>query len=117
MSEPAPPVTGPVPNPVAEWVASLPPPPFVDATAAPGQSRFAPLSPRVAILVAAFAIIGLLLWMARDSVRPFILGILFVYLSIHRSAGWRVEVCAARWRSSSCMWSRSSPSSSSSHSP
>ena len=80
MSEPAQPVTGAVPNPVAEWAASLPPPPFVDATAGPGESRFAALSPRVVVLVAAFAIIGLLLWMARDSVRPFILGLLFVYL-------------------------------------
>ena len=80
MSEPAQPVTGAVPNPAAEWAASLPPPPFVDATTGPGESRFAPLSPRVAVLVAAFAIIGLVLWMARDSVRPFILGLLFVYL-------------------------------------
>ena len=65
---------------LATWSASLPPPPFLDAAAGPGARRFAPLSPRVAILIAAAFIIGLILWMARDSVRPFIIGLLFVYL-------------------------------------
>ena len=39
-----------------------------------------PLSPRVAVLIVAAIVIGLLLWMARDSVRPFVVGLLFVYL-------------------------------------
>ncbi len=59
---------------------SLPPPPFVNPAAGPGESRFVPLSPRVAVLIAAAVIVGLVLWMARDSIRPFILGLLFVYL-------------------------------------
>ena len=42
--------------------------------------RFAPLSPRVAVLIVAAIVVGLLLWMARDSVRPFVLGLLLVYL-------------------------------------
>jgi len=67
-------------NRLASWSASLPPPPFLDATAPPGQRRFAPLSPRVAVLIAAAVVVGLILWMARDSVRPFIIGLLFVYL-------------------------------------
>ena len=45
-----------------------------------GPPRFAPLSPRVAVLLVAAIIVGLLLWMARDSVRPFVLGLLLVYL-------------------------------------
>ena len=45
-----------------------------------GQGRFVPLSPRVAVLIVAAIVLGLLLWMARDSVRPFIVGLLFVYL-------------------------------------
>ena len=32
------------------------------------------------MLVAAALVLGLLLWMARDSVRPFIVGLLLVYL-------------------------------------
>jgi predicted PurR-regulated permease PerM len=80
MDEPAPPtVAGPA-NPLARWVASLPPPPFVDRTAEPGWQRFAPLSPRVAVLIVAVIIVGILLWMARDSVQPFVVGLLVVYL-------------------------------------
>jgi predicted PurR-regulated permease PerM len=58
----------------------LPPPPFVDPAAPAASPRLAPLSPRVAVLIVAAIFIGLLFWMARDSVRPFILGLLFVYL-------------------------------------
>lgn len=62
-------------SPVARWAAALPPPPFVDS-----DHRLARLSPRVAVLIVAAVIVGLILWMARDSIRPFILGLLFVYL-------------------------------------
>ncbi len=80
MDEPAPPtVDGPA-NQLAVWAASLPPPPFVTEAGSPGSYRMAPLSPRVFILIAAGLIAGLVLWMARDSIRPFILGLLFVYL-------------------------------------
>jgi predicted PurR-regulated permease PerM len=61
-------------------VAALPPPPFVDASAPADAPRFARLSPRVALLIGAAIVVGLLLWMARDSVRPFIVGLLLVYL-------------------------------------
>jgi predicted PurR-regulated permease PerM len=40
----------------------------------------APLSPRVAVLIAGAVILGLVLAMAADAVRPFIVGLLFVYL-------------------------------------
>jgi predicted PurR-regulated permease PerM len=80
MQEPAPPVPDGAPNDLARWAATLPPPPFIDADGATGKWRFAPLSPRVAVLIAAAIVIGILLWMARDSVRPFVVGLLFVYL-------------------------------------
>jgi predicted PurR-regulated permease PerM len=64
----------------AQWVASLPPPPFVDPAGGLGTGRFAPFSPRVAILVATAVVFGMVLAMAADSVRPFIVGLLFVYL-------------------------------------
>jgi len=80
MDEPAPPVAERPANPLATWAAALPPPPFVNTMAAPGASRFMPLSPRVAVLIVAAIVAGLVLWMARDSIRPFILGLLFVYL-------------------------------------
>jgi predicted PurR-regulated permease PerM len=80
MDEPA----GPAPEDaairVAEWAASLPPPPFVDMSGAEGQRRFTPLSPRVAVLIAAAVLLAILLIVAQDSVRPFIVGLLFVYL-------------------------------------
>jgi predicted PurR-regulated permease PerM len=80
MDEPAPPVADGPAIALARWAAALPATPFVNASAGPGESRFVPLSPRVAVLIAAAIVAGLVLWMARDSIRPFILGLLFVYL-------------------------------------
>jgi len=80
MDAPAPTVAEGESSKVARWVASLPPPPFVNVLAGPTESRFVPLSPRVVVLIAAAIVAGLVLWMARDSIRPFILGLLFVYL-------------------------------------
>jgi predicted PurR-regulated permease PerM len=64
----------------AGWAASLPPPPFVDTSGPDGHRRFTPLSPRVAVLIAAGVLLAVLLMIAQDSVRPFIVGLLFVYL-------------------------------------
>ena len=61
------------------WSAVLPPAPFV-VIDDEGRRRMAPLSPRVAVLIGAAIVIALILWMARDAVRPFILGLLLVYL-------------------------------------
>jgi predicted PurR-regulated permease PerM len=66
--------------PPPDWVAALPPPPFVDSASYPDHPRLAALSPRVAVLIVTALVIGLLLWMARDAVRPFVLGLLLVYL-------------------------------------
>lgn len=68
-----------VPDAMA-WVATLPPPPFVDPASAPGSPRVAHLSPRVAVLIGAAIVVGVLLWLARDAVRPFVVGVLAVYL-------------------------------------
>ena len=77
MNEPAPP--GPAAS-QGTGAAGLPPPPFIRPHV-PGQPpAFAPLSPRVVLLIVAGLVLGLLLWMARDAVRPFIIGLLFVYL-------------------------------------
>ena len=79
--EPAQDTAEPEATPPNPWAAALPPPPFIDAAAPPGSPpRFAPLSPRVAVLMAVALIVGALLWMARDAVRPFVVGLLLVYL-------------------------------------
>lgn len=67
--------------------AALPPPPFLRPAVDGEAPRFVPISPRVVVLLVAAAVLGLLLWMARDSVRPFIVGLLLVYLldgPVHR---------------------------------
>ncbi len=75
-----PPAPGAGTSTTSLWVATLAPPPFVDPASPAGAPRFAALSPRVAVLIAATVVIGLLLWMARDSLRPFVVGLLVVWL-------------------------------------
>jgi predicted PurR-regulated permease PerM len=71
---------GAEPEPATTWVGTLPPPPFIDPAAPAGTPRFAPLSPRVALLLFATFVVGAMLWMASDTVRPFVVGLLLVYL-------------------------------------
>ena len=66
--------------PAARWVAALPPAPWIDLNADLSVRRFVPMSPRAAVLIVAAIVVGLLLWLAIDSVRPFVVGLLFVYL-------------------------------------
>ena len=80
MDEPAVPAPADAATRASEWAARLPPPPFVDISADDGQRRFKPLSPRVAVLIVAGVMLTILLVVAQDSVRPFIVGLLFVYL-------------------------------------
>jgi predicted PurR-regulated permease PerM len=81
MSEPArSSADGPSSPATAAWVASLPPAPFVRAGQDGASTRFEPLSPRVAVLIFAALLVGTLLWVAQDSVRPFVVGLLAVYL-------------------------------------
>ena len=78
----APPASGETVAATADrhWSPDLPPAPFVRVDPATGERRIAPLSPRVGVLLVAAIVIGLLLWMARDAVRPFVVGLLLVYL-------------------------------------
>lgn len=76
------PAADPAAKPAADpaWAANLPPPPFIDPAAPRDVPRFAALSPRVAVLIGAAILLGVLFWMSRDSIRPFIVGLLLVYL-------------------------------------
>ena len=64
-----------------DWVSvRLPWPPYIDPSSRPESPRMAPLSPRVAILIGALVLAFALLWMTSDAVRPFVVGLLLVYL-------------------------------------
>jgi predicted PurR-regulated permease PerM len=64
-----------------DWTnIDLPRPPFVDPTSPIDSPRIAPLTPRVAVLIAGIVILGVLLWLASGAVRPFVVGLLVVYL-------------------------------------
>jgi predicted PurR-regulated permease PerM len=64
-----------------DWLTvTLPRPPFVDPASPADAPRLAPVSPRVAVLLLAVVVVGALLWIASDAVRPFVVGLLFVYL-------------------------------------
>lgn len=68
-------------DPPIDWVGiTLPRPPFVDPASPVEAPRLASLSPRVAVLLLAGIVLGVLLWLASDAVRPFVVGLLFVYL-------------------------------------
>ena len=70
----------PAPHPI-DWLSvRLPRPPFVDPASPSDAPRLAPLSPRVAILLTAALVAGALLSMTSDAVRPFVVGLLVVYL-------------------------------------
>jgi predicted PurR-regulated permease PerM len=67
--------------PPTDWISvDLPRPPFVDPASPIDAPRVAPLSPRVAVLICAVVALGVLLWLASDAVRPFVVGLLVVYL-------------------------------------
>lgn len=70
----------PAPHPI-DWLSvRLPRPPFIDPASPSDAPRLAPLSPRVAILLTAALVAGALLSMTSDAVRPFVVGLLVVYL-------------------------------------
>jgi predicted PurR-regulated permease PerM len=58
----------------------LPRPPFIDPSSPIEAPTIAQLTPRVAVLIAAAVVVGVLLWIASDAVRPFVVGLLIVYL-------------------------------------
>ncbi len=79
MNEPVAEGVAAPPSP-AEQVAALPPPPFVRTSGSGEPPRFTSLSPRVGVLIVAAIALGILLWIGRDGVRPFVLGLLLVFL-------------------------------------
>jgi predicted PurR-regulated permease PerM len=56
-----------------------PPAPFRDRRS-PDAPRLRPPTPRVALLIAAALVVGVLLWLGREALRPFVVGLLLVYL-------------------------------------
>jgi predicted PurR-regulated permease PerM len=66
--------------PVDWTTVELPRPPFVDPASPIDSPRIAPLTPRVAVLIAGIVILVVLLLLASQAVRPFVVGLLVVYL-------------------------------------
>ena len=99
MDAPARPAPASSPIGSAEATAALrtlPPPPFVVETADGTGRRIAPLSARVAVLIAAAVVVGIVLWLGRDAVRPFIVGLLLVYL-LDPPVRWLARRGVPRW--------------------
>jgi predicted PurR-regulated permease PerM len=67
-------------TPVDWTTVELPRPPFVDPASPIDAPRIAPLTPRVGVLIAAAILLAVLLWLGSDAVRPFVVGLLVVYL-------------------------------------
>jgi predicted PurR-regulated permease PerM len=64
-----------------DWTkVQLPLPPFVDPASPIDSPRIAPLTPRVAVLVVGIVVLAVLLFLASEAVRPFVVGLLVVYL-------------------------------------
>ena len=64
----------------AHWTTSVPPAPWMREDRATGERRFVPLSPRLVVLAVAMLAFLVVLWLAADAVRPFVIGLLIVYL-------------------------------------
>lgn len=77
---PVPPEASAPQAPTASFAGAVPAAPFVDPASLADEPRFARMSPRVAVLIAGAIILAVLFWMARDAVRPFVVGLLLVYL-------------------------------------
>ena len=108
MDEPARPIADGPADPLARWAATLPPP-RSSTRAGAGEPRFAPLSPRVAVLIGgrdrrSASCSG---WRATASGRSSS-ACCSSTCSIRRSAGWSDAACGDRSRSSSSTSSRSS---------
>jgi predicted PurR-regulated permease PerM len=56
------------------------PAPFLDRRANPDGRRLRPPTPRVALLLFASVIVAALLWLGREALSPFVVGLLLVYL-------------------------------------
>jgi predicted PurR-regulated permease PerM len=70
----------PRPEPMPATGALGGPAPFVDRRAAPPGRRLRPPTPRVALLLFAAIVVSFVLYLGRDALSPFIVGLLLVYL-------------------------------------
>jgi predicted PurR-regulated permease PerM len=70
----------PRPEPMPATGAEGGPAPFVDRRAVPTGRRLRPPTPRVALMVLAASVVGFVLYLGRDALSPFIVGLLLVYL-------------------------------------
>ena len=55
-------------------------PPFLERRATPDADRLRPPTPRVALLIAAAILVGVLIYLGRGALSPFVVGLLIVYL-------------------------------------
>ena len=62
----------------------------------PDGSRLRPPTPRVALVIAAAVVVGFLLYLGRDAVGPFVVGLLLVYL-LHPAVEWLSRHRVPRW--------------------
>jgi predicted PurR-regulated permease PerM len=70
----------PRPEPMPATGAEGGPAPFVDRRAVPAGRRLRPPTPRVALMLLAAIVVGFVLYLGRDALSPFIVGLLLVYL-------------------------------------
>jgi predicted PurR-regulated permease PerM len=70
----------PRPEPGPATSAPAGPAPFTERRASPDGRRLRPPTPRVALLLFAAILISFVLYLGRDALSPFIVGLLFVYL-------------------------------------
>jgi predicted PurR-regulated permease PerM len=70
----------PRPEPVRTTVVPAGPAPFTERRANPDGRRLRPPTPRVALMLFAAILIAFVLYLGRDALSPFIVGLLFVYL-------------------------------------
>jgi predicted PurR-regulated permease PerM len=70
----------PRPEPMPATVAQGGPAPFTDRRTAPTGHRLRPPTPRVALMLFAAIVVAFVLYLGRDALSPFIVGLLLVYL-------------------------------------
>ena len=73
------------------------PPRAAEVAARPAPQRIGLPTPRVALVIAAAAVIGVVLYLGRDSLTPFVVGLLLIYL-LDPAVGWFARLRVGRWR-------------------
>ena len=76
--------------------ATASPPPFLERRVAPDARRLRPPTPRVALLIAAAIVVAVVIYMGREALSPFIVGLLIVYL-LDPPVDWLARRRVPRW--------------------